>query len=168
MKWVWLVKLKFDNRPNTMETGTKCNHFCRLWTVIRRVGRVANCTCLENRRACKRSRGSNPLLSAITTTWRVVWVVERAWLLIKYRLYWSIQSSNLWLSARTRDSANGRLAVSKTAHGCSNHSSRAIFGDIAQSVEQRAENPRVKGSTPFVSTISEYSSACLERPLWAR
>ena len=25
-------------------------------------------------------------------------------------------------------------------------------------VEQRAENPRVKGSTPFVSTISEYSA----------
>ena len=58
----------------------------------------------------------------------------------------------------TRDSANGRLAVPKTAHECSNHSSRAIFGDIAQSVEQRAENPRVKGSTPFVSTISEYSA----------
>jgi hypothetical protein len=59
---------------------------------------------------------------------------------------------------KTRDSANSRLTVSKTAHECSNHSSRAIFGDIAQLVEQRAENPRVKGSTPFVSTISEYSA----------
>ena len=32
------------------------------------------------------------------------------------------------------------------------------IGDIAQSVEQRAENPRVKGSNLFVSTISEYSA----------
>ena len=64
----------------------------------------------------------------------------------------------LYSPPETRDSANGRLVVSKTTHGCSNHSSRAIFGDIAQSVEQRAENPRVKGSTPFVSTISEYSA----------
>lgn len=32
-----------------------------------------------------------------------------------------------------------------------------IWG-LSSMVEQRAENPRVKGSTPFVSTISEYSA----------
>lgn len=53
----------------------------------------------------------------------------------------------------------GRRGTTRRCHCVgSNPTVLTIFGDIAQSVEQRAENPRVKGSTPFVSTISEYSA----------
>ena len=64
----------------------------------------------------------------------------------------------LWCSRLTRLPVTQEIASSSLV-------GPAIYGSVAQSVEQRTENPRVDGSIPSGSTISADLAHLVERHL---
>ena len=60
---------------------------------------------------------------------------------------------------REHSSAGRASALQAEGHRFEPHSGRHCFASVAQSVEQRTENPRVDGSIPSGSTKCGFSSS---------